>query len=75
MFGAGHVDDGVEGDHGVKGLRGENHFGHVRFEEGAFWDVCTGQLQLLCRDVDTCNGEPSVGEPACYGHASAATKI
>src|ERR671910_347498 len=75
MFGPRDVDDGVEGDHGVEGLGSENHFAHVRFDEGAVRDVCTGQLQLLCRDVDTCCGEPSVGEPACYRHASAATKV
>src|SRR5829696_2617155 len=63
MFGPWDVDDGVEGDRGVEGLGPENHFGHGRFEEDAVWYVCTCQLQLLCRDVDTCYGEPSVGEP------------
>src|SRR5919202_1364336 len=42
-----HVDDRVEGDHRVEGLRREGYFGHVRLEEGAFGDVLSGEFQLL----------------------------
>src|SRR5215210_5420596 len=75
LFGAWKVDYGVEGNHGVAALWGENDFGHIRFQESAFGDVSPGQLQLSRRDVNTRNGESSVGEPACHRHSRTAAKV
>jgi hypothetical protein len=44
VFGAGNVDDGVESDYGVEALRRNGQLGHIRFEEGAFGDVLSGQI-------------------------------
>jgi hypothetical protein len=75
VFGAWHVDDGMEGDHRVEGLRCEGRLGHIRLEEGAFGDVLSGEFQLPGRDVHARNSEVPVGEPARCRHASAAAQV
>jgi hypothetical protein len=75
VLGTGHVDDGVEGDHGVEAPRRKVQVRHIGFNEVSGRYEPSGQLQLACREVYSGNREAMVYEPAGHGDARAAAKI
>jgi hypothetical protein len=75
MFGARHVDDGVEGNYGIESPRLEGNFSHVGLDEGAFGEILPGKIQLPGRDVNARDGEAFVREPVGHRDAGAAAEV